>query len=64
MSLLVMRASRIRAYASSPGKDIPPPASAFAAAGSTGDDGRAREYDLAESAVQLSVTPASTRAGC
>ncbi len=39
------------------GRDIPAlPASAFATAGWTGEDGRARKYDLAESAVQLPVS--------
>jgi Helix-turn-helix domain len=39
------------------GKDIPAlPGKAFATASWTGDDGRQRDYDLAESAVDLAIT--------
>jgi transposase-like protein len=39
------------------GKDIPaPPAGAFATAAWTGEDGRTRDYDLAESAVELTIS--------
>ena len=40
----------------SPGKDIPDlPAGQFSTVTGTGDDGRAREYKLAESAVELAI---------
>ena len=52
----------------SPGKDIPDlPACQFSTVTHTGDDGRAREYKLAESAVELAIAKAAAkgrRSGC